>query len=218
MLIDALYRTVCPACNSTINIGDKIEWTRGVKARHAVCPDVTKEQPVVTFTMPVIDVPVRVRPTIANITNLFMYLTKASMKLKSPKMRFLANDDKTEIRCSIAPPASRNAGMMYVYVGGLYVGKVRPDGTYQGLTESVTTQLAAVSEDPLRAAKAYAALMGRCSFCGLELTDEGSTKAGYGPICAKHYNLPHESLGTPKLKPVTALPELPAQIGGFNLL
>ena len=45
------------------------------------------------------------------------------------------------------------------------------------------------AENPLEVASEYGRLTGNCCFCGRELTDERSTEAGYGPICAKKYGL-----------------------------
>jgi hypothetical protein len=39
-------------------------------------------------------------------------------------------------------------------------------------------------------AKQYGDATHNCCFCGLDLTDERSTSAGYGPICAGKYGLP----------------------------
>jgi len=56
-----------------------------------------------------------------------------------------------------------------------------------------------VAADPARAAREYAALMGACSFCGLPLTDAGSVRVGYGPICAGNWGLPWTREGVPVL-------------------
>lgn len=37
MTISAKFATVCPCCNNRINVGDKVEWTKGSKARHVAC-------------------------------------------------------------------------------------------------------------------------------------------------------------------------------------
>jgi hypothetical protein len=37
MTITAKFATVCPCCNNRINAGDKVEWAKGSKARHAAC-------------------------------------------------------------------------------------------------------------------------------------------------------------------------------------
>lgn len=60
----------------------------------------------------------------------------------------------------------------------------------RAMTEPVLTLIRELSENPVAAAQRYAALTGNCCFCNLPLTDERSTTAGYGPICAGHYGLP----------------------------
>ncbi len=37
MIITAKFASVCPGCNARIDIGSKVEWTRGAKARHVGC-------------------------------------------------------------------------------------------------------------------------------------------------------------------------------------
>lgn len=37
MTITAKFATVCPCCKNRINAGDKVEWTKGQKARHVSC-------------------------------------------------------------------------------------------------------------------------------------------------------------------------------------
>ena len=37
MKIRAKYQSRCPACDSTINVGDEVEWSKGTKAVHAAC-------------------------------------------------------------------------------------------------------------------------------------------------------------------------------------
>lgn len=37
MTITAKYAATCPCCNRPISVGDKIEWSKGSKARHAAC-------------------------------------------------------------------------------------------------------------------------------------------------------------------------------------
>jgi hypothetical protein len=45
-------------------------------------------------------------------------------------------------------------------------------------------------DNPAAVAKAYGDAKHHCCFCGLDLTDERSTAAGYGPICAAKFHLP----------------------------
>ena len=37
MVITAKFASVCPCCNARIEVGSKVEWTRGSKARHVGC-------------------------------------------------------------------------------------------------------------------------------------------------------------------------------------
>lgn len=37
MIITAKFASVCPCCSSRIDVGSKVEWARGEKARHVAC-------------------------------------------------------------------------------------------------------------------------------------------------------------------------------------
>jgi hypothetical protein len=37
MVITAKFASVCPACNARIEVGSKVEWSKGEKARHVSC-------------------------------------------------------------------------------------------------------------------------------------------------------------------------------------
>jgi len=41
MKIQAKFATVCPTCSNRIEVGADVEWSRGEKARHIVCPSAT---------------------------------------------------------------------------------------------------------------------------------------------------------------------------------
>ena len=58
------------------------------------------------------------------------------------------------------------------------------------MSQDVIDILQEFSLDPQRVAKACAAKLGICSFCGSPLTDEISKHHGYGPVCAQNYELP----------------------------
>lgn len=47
-----------------------------------------------------------------------------------------------------------------------------------------------LANDPIETAARIGRLTGFCCFCSLQLTDERSLVKGYGPICAKSYQLP----------------------------
>jgi hypothetical protein len=132
--------------------------------------------------------------------------------LKRPSLRVLALDGTTELTISLTVKG-RVPGSLAVVLGGRFVGCVRPDGMLTGalvLDAALQAHLVHVSADPAAAAKRYAVLKCRCSFCGLELTDAGSVEVGYGPVCARNWGLPHRPTGTPALvssvAPVGAAP------------
>lgn len=89
----------------------------------------------------------------------------------------------------LAPKAGRNAGAIYVMEDGEYLGKIA-DGKFQAARDCTEAQKAAIVEvcaDPKKAAKAFGQETGRCSCCGLELTDPVSIANSIGPICAGRY-------------------------------
>lgn len=49
--------------------------------------------------------------------------------------------------------------------------------------------MAKIAADPGKAMRRYAAELGRCAYCGRELTDETSRAAGIGPDCAQHHGI-----------------------------
>jgi hypothetical protein len=37
MVITARFASFCPCCNARIDVGSKVEWSNGSKARHVAC-------------------------------------------------------------------------------------------------------------------------------------------------------------------------------------
>jgi len=191
MVLKAKYPGTCKKCSQPITPGDMIIWEAGQKGVHEICPALLVEKPVPLLDLkPVAD-----------------FLQAARDRgLKFPKARFLAPDGQTEMRLSLAGSQSSFPGSVQVKLGDAYLGGVKPTGEVFGRflpsREDILKELLFISTDPAAAAKKYGAVMCRCSFCGLQLTDEGSVEVGYGPICAKKWGLPHNYVGTPALKQV----------------
>ena len=111
--------------------------------------------------------------------------------------------DKQEIALSLARAGSKAPGTVAVtdnrpYGSNTFYGRVAPDGAWQpgkyaspATLTAVTALLAAFAKDPSGVAADYGRLVGRCAFCGSELTDERSVSVGYGPICAKRRGMPY---------------------------
>jgi hypothetical protein len=189
-VMTAKFAGICTRCGQHFAAGSLIAWTRGAGATHAaICPT-----------------PVPAAAPTCDPSAIVTFLQRASAHLKFPKACFLAPGGG-ELRLSVAGPQSRTPGAVQVVVRDAWQGRILPNGTVQGLlatNRDLLATLDTIAADPATAAAEYGRLMGRCSFCHLQLTDAGSTEVGYGPVCAKHYGLPHHPKGTPELLAVAS--------------
>lgn len=126
---------------------------------------------------------------------------KAKEHLKYPKITLSCMGKK--VLLSVAGSGSKVPGSISVMGEGKYparewFGRVSQLGTWtpspKVLENSLfMTELKALLEDfgndPAGVAKKYGLLTGNCCFCGSDLSDERSTAAGFGPVCADHYGL-----------------------------
>lgn len=129
-----------------------------------------------------------------------------SSRLKFPNVRLRA-DDGTNVKITVAGPRAKVPGSLNVidtdrydrYDRRVWYGRVLQDGMFeqsnatQGSSNltSIIALLTAFAADPAKVAREYGHLTGHCCFCNLPLTDPASLKAGYGPVCAKNWGLPH---------------------------
>lgn len=93
---------------------------------------------------------------------------------------------------SPAKPGSTNAGCIYVKRDGVYVGRIAPAGGFFASRDAAPEdrgQIEAICADPLAAAVLHGQQTGRCSCCGLELTNAESIRLGIGPICREKWGL-----------------------------
>jgi hypothetical protein len=112
----------------------------------------------------------------------------AATGLKKPTLKC------REIVFSLAAPTSKNAGHVYVKIGGNYKGKITPEGKFLqgrddiGMSPSreEVAEIMRIGRDPLAAAVEHGRLTGRCSICSRKLVDPKSVAAGIGPICAEN--------------------------------
>jgi len=190
------FSGTCVRCKRRFGAGTAIQWGRGVGAMHAdpaACAAALATPPPPPPA------------TWLGGTAIFAFLIAAKARgLRHPKARFLAPGGG-ELRLSLSGPASKVPGSLQVVVGEDWRGRVEPDGSVQGpLATDLALQdaLVIIATDPAQAAHDYGALMCRCSFCGLALTDAGSVEVGYGPTCAKKWGLPHSPRGTPAVQAV----------------
>jgi hypothetical protein len=213
MTITAKFAGTCTICKSAITPGQSIIWARGAGSKHANLSDCQAAQALAAVAVAASAVAPAPRPVVS-LSGLVAFLKAARERgLKFPKTRFAAPGNG-ELLLSLAGDDSRNPGSVYVKLNGEYVGKVTREGAAYGVDALLPT-LQAIEADPAAAGAAYGALTGRCSFCGLGLTDEGSVEVGYGPVCASRYGLPHKAKGSAKVVPVVNVAPVAAD-GSFR--
>ncbi len=201
MTIKSRFAGRCTVCKETFPAGADVNWLRGVGASHptlAHCEAARK-----SAVKAVVEEP----KTRLSLTPVLEFLRAAITRgLKSPKLRVLALDGRSELKMSLTK-AGVAPGSIACTINGEFVGCIRPDGALTGQLvkdESLQQHLLKVAENPILHAKAYAALTCNCSFCGKRLEDDGSVEVGYGPVCAKHWGLPHTPKGVRTLNAVPA--------------
>lgn len=108
------------------------------------------------------------------------------VKLKRIKLTFQHNDGEVGIK-----KASTDEKGFWITKDGKLVGQLKRDGQLvdKGISPDVACLLDELEANPESVAAEHGKKTGCCCFCSLPLTDERSTKAGYGPICAGHYGL-----------------------------
>ena len=141
---------------------------------------------------------------IGNVSGVLDLLHKPGSRLKFPKVRFLVSlfgfDVQSEFTIALAGERARFPGSINVtsgkYPDSKFYGRIHTDGSYEPARgvdakdqESIISELKKLAADPEGIAKEYGKKTGRCCFCSLHLDDERSVAEGYGPVCARHYNL-----------------------------
>jgi uncharacterized protein DUF6011 len=193
MTITSKFPGTCTGCGERFAAGTPVEWRKGTTGVRHATPQACAAARAGRAAAP---------PAVAalNLKPIADFLAAAQARgLKHPRARFLAPGGG-ELRLSLAGAKSRAPGSLQVIVADQWRGRVHADGTVAGPLGSdraLADALLRIAENPAEAAMAYGALMGRCSFCDLPLTDAGSVAVGYGPICARKWGLPHHPKGTP---------------------
>jgi hypothetical protein len=135
----------------------------------------------------------------SNLYALFNFAV--SQKLKYPKIRLQHGNDVVVVK--LAGSMSRYQGQLmvtndagYGATNNKYFGRVDHNGAIiagRDLTPEVESLLEEFATNPVEVAQRYGKLTGNCMFCSKPLTDADSTACGYGPVCAKKWNLPHSA-------------------------
>lgn len=196
----ANYPGTCNTCKVAFPAGTTIFWAPGLTT-HATVADCDAAKAANTARLVAFnrERPEPVAAPVLDMKPVADFLARATGKLKFPKVLFLAPGGG-ELKLYIAGTRSTFPGSVVVVVNGEWLGRITPEGEAHGRALTGNAALVAalntLALDPAKAAKEYAALRGCCSFCSKGLTDDGSIEVGYGPRCAKNYNLPWKAKGT----------------------
>lgn len=139
-------------------------------------------------------------PASVDLSPVVTLLAKAAEKLKWPKVRLSTGG--RDVVLSLAGekshfPGSVNItdGKRFGVEGSTWWGRITPDGRFIpsrtcGNAFDIEELLAGLAADPVRVIAGEGFLTGHCCLCELQLTDPRSLAAGYGPTCARNWNLP----------------------------
>lgn len=144
----------------------------------------------------------------------------AAQQMKYPKIRFEQSqffdevvrsfdDDNNEVcvpESTIlmyrAGTRSKFPGVIHITNGGTYgspdnkyFGKITVEGKFipsRDCSELLKQFLVSFDSDPSKIGRQYGQASGNCCFCHRPITTGVSKKHGYGPVCAKRYQLPYE--------------------------
>jgi hypothetical protein len=153
--------------------------------------------------------PEREKTKVGDLKGIMALFDKAQQHLKFPAIvlavkqldDFGATGVYNEYRLSVAGDRARVPGSInvtgYSVTTGedkAWFGRILVTGEFEASPREATPKnlipgLARFANDPVNVAKESGMLTGKCCFCNLPLKDERSTAVGYGPICAKHYDL-----------------------------
>lgn len=140
--------------------------------------------------------PAQPRTTVGDFASLISLFKMAGSRLKFPKVTLETTDGRT-VELSVAGPNSKARGQITVTNGirygdrvSVFFGRIAQDGSTGIQDSGVLDLLRRFAADPAGVAAEYGRRSGNCCFCCQELTDDRSLTVGYGPVCAKNYDLP----------------------------
>jgi len=132
---------------------------------------------------------------------LVMFRLAQSHGLKRPKVRLLSADAEPVYFELWFRPGEKDEKVVEIMRGGWqghgrrqFAGWIHHDSIVPFRTDRITVgmknTLQDLALDPLGVAKAMAQKLSQCMYCGQRLSDTESKERGYGPVCARHWELP----------------------------
>lgn len=142
--------------------------------------------------------PARQTTSLGSVAGLLdLFATAKANGLKNPAI--VAQSPVGLIRLSVAGANARQPGTINVAEKGRFgeatwYGRIKLDGTFEaardGAPAALVAYLAEFAAAPAETAAKHGHATGNCCFCNAPLKDARSTSVGYGPICAKKWELP----------------------------
>lgn len=154
----------------------------------------------------------RVTPEVSlgDFSGVYDFIFAARKHLKYPKINLQTKESKKDakdglpVRLNMTGPRSSRPDTINVTDGGpsydnVWYGRITSKGVWEQSyncdkdpkrNAAVKVLLTQLAKDPVKVATEHGKLTGNCCFCNTKLSHGKSTSVGYGPTCAKKYNLP----------------------------
>jgi hypothetical protein len=118
----------------------------------------------------------------------------AASGLKRPGLKLQTRQGRP-VKVALAGGETKYPGSVHVSDGAswnlrTYYGRVDADGSTTVTDTDVLELLGRLAADPAGTAAEYGHITGACCFCSTGLEDDRSVEVGYGPVCARKYQLP----------------------------
>lgn len=140
--------------------------------------------------------------SISQSEKIFSLFESAHQTIKYPKITFKYHSLKFQL--TRAGKKAKVPGSLNITDGGKYgnniwYGRVLPSGVLdvaakfsddEEVVDTLQQMLNTLARNPSKFTGSMGKELGKCCFCNLELSDEKSVSAGYGPVCASNWGLP----------------------------
>jgi len=198
--IIARFESTCPSCNRRILAGTDVNWEKGSKATHVVCPQASIEDQADELLAEY----ERLQAAQPTATETDRLAALAAIKKGIYRVSLNGQETRygvTHVNVNLIPNEKYGSVKVSEW-NGVGVGYIDRDGRlvywrgndYQAATDPNNPRVQAVlaaldvilgSADPTEYAKAYAVESSTCWRCGADLVDEISRAVLMGPDCYK---------------------------------
>jgi len=219
MTITARFASQCPKCQTSIEIGEKVEWVKGSKATHKVCPMVRNQGDCQHPAFHKFDCKcgtpeARGENILAGRRNWNVeddeYLSEQEMDRDdaaymawiqfqaSQPTRVAVEDsgvyvmpDGSIVKVQANREKTRTYAKRWTVIPGIRLTEAgsKEHGEYVYEPSLVQEVARSGRKMSLEEAKAFILRYGQCARCSRELKDANSVERGIGPVCVKYFSL-----------------------------